>query len=508
MSTSGAATRHQRLMRTTRPPRSSAHAFRPCLALATLAALTTLGTPANAASIVVDTTDDAAAPAVDGLCSLREAITAANTDTAVDGCAAGQGADHISFDLTTPAAINLAADLPVITTSLAIRGPGAAQLAIDGGDLYRPFHVDATGTTVDPVILESMTIRDGAALGVSPLDLGGALLARGGARIRIGRVLFASNSAINGAGAVALQSSTATIEDSIFFENSAAGPTAAGALLVSESPEPLVVRGSTFYANETTHPNGRGGAIRIARSSVRLERVTISGNTSADSGGGISIDNSDFQINPEIVILDSTITANTATAGDGGGIVANRGSGPTLTIELVNSIVAGNFDLASPVHPDIDFNAVALPTDLSAFFNLVGATDGTEGLLPEGAPYLDGQYNYVGSVANGLLGPFLDALAFNGGPTPTHQPTATSSSLVVDHGFCSSALGDQRGYGDPLTFRRIVDSATVPFANEGEASDLCDIGAFELDGSAGSVPQLFEEAFERGDALEWDGLSP
>ena len=33
----------------------------------------------------------------DGTCSLREAIQAANTDTAVDTCAAGHGADTITL---------------------------------------------------------------------------------------------------------------------------------------------------------------------------------------------------------------------------------------------------------------------------------------------------------------------------------------------------------------------------------------------------------------------------
>ena len=49
--------------------------------------------PAHAATITVNTTADELA--TDGNCSLREALQAANTDTAIDGCAKGSGADTV-----------------------------------------------------------------------------------------------------------------------------------------------------------------------------------------------------------------------------------------------------------------------------------------------------------------------------------------------------------------------------------------------------------------------------
>ena len=50
--------------------------------------------PANAATVVVNTLADPGSP---GVCALRDAITAANTDAAVNGCSAGSGADTITF---------------------------------------------------------------------------------------------------------------------------------------------------------------------------------------------------------------------------------------------------------------------------------------------------------------------------------------------------------------------------------------------------------------------------
>ena len=73
------------------------------LALALMLSLTMLHGTAHAATITVNTTADVVAD--DGVCSLREAITAANTDTssgATGGeCAAGSGADTITLSAGT-----------------------------------------------------------------------------------------------------------------------------------------------------------------------------------------------------------------------------------------------------------------------------------------------------------------------------------------------------------------------------------------------------------------------
>src|SRR5437763_1119902 len=64
-------------------------------------ASTAVATPgvARAATIRVTTTDDSMAN--DGLCSLREAVAAANTDAAVGGCRAGAGFDVVRLQGTT-----------------------------------------------------------------------------------------------------------------------------------------------------------------------------------------------------------------------------------------------------------------------------------------------------------------------------------------------------------------------------------------------------------------------
>ena len=78
-------------------------------------------------TITVDTLSDTVA--IDGFCSLREAINAANSDTSTGDCAAGSGADTIDFVVT--GTIVLGSRLPIITSDVTIDGTDRA-VVIDG----------------------------------------------------------------------------------------------------------------------------------------------------------------------------------------------------------------------------------------------------------------------------------------------------------------------------------------------------------------------------------------
>src|SRR5262245_44631465 len=83
--------------RDSRAPCSNSRAGGTCMRTGRLQAGVTLvlavAAGARAATITVNSTADAAVN--DGNCTLREAILAANSDTAVDGCAAGNGPDVV-----------------------------------------------------------------------------------------------------------------------------------------------------------------------------------------------------------------------------------------------------------------------------------------------------------------------------------------------------------------------------------------------------------------------------
>lgn len=97
------------------------------------------GQIAHAATITVNTTTDE--NNTDGDCSLREAIIAANTDTAVDACPAGSGADTIvlaagTYDFTLAGTSeNNAATGDLVLADLTLTGVNANTTIIDGNGL-------------------------------------------------------------------------------------------------------------------------------------------------------------------------------------------------------------------------------------------------------------------------------------------------------------------------------------------------------------------------------------
>jgi CSLREA domain-containing protein len=139
-----------------------------------------------AATITVNSTADVAAN--DGVCTLREAITAANTDTASGAapgeCAAGSGADDIVFNIPGAGAklIATTAVLPIITTTVRINGytqPGASansngpglgsnavfMIEIDHGAVANNFTLQFSGAGAANSIVEGLTLSRSANAG-------------------------------------------------------------------------------------------------------------------------------------------------------------------------------------------------------------------------------------------------------------------------------------------------------------------------------------------------------
>src|ERR1700752_1300574 len=74
-----------------------------------------VGKPSDAGAWATITVNSLADPGAQGICALRDAITAANTMTATNGCNAGKGHDTIQFSVT--GTIELTDTLPEITDS-------------------------------------------------------------------------------------------------------------------------------------------------------------------------------------------------------------------------------------------------------------------------------------------------------------------------------------------------------------------------------------------------------
>jgi CSLREA domain-containing protein len=101
-------------------------------------------------TITVNSTSDVTNNA-DGLCTLREALIAANTNTAsgaVAGeCAAGSSDGSDTIDLTgLTASITLTSALPNISSDMTLNGPGPGTLSIRRSNTFTIFTVSSSAT--------------------------------------------------------------------------------------------------------------------------------------------------------------------------------------------------------------------------------------------------------------------------------------------------------------------------------------------------------------------------
>lgn len=436
-----------------------------------------LGGPLAGATIPVTTLLDV--DAADGLCSLREAIEAANLDAPGADCPAGAGADEIEIAL--PGTLLLADDLPELAEGLTLRGLGVDLTTIDGGGLHSllRFPGPANGAS-DLLRLEALTLLGGVATN------GGAVFVGAGRSLEIFDCRLAGHTAGTRGGAIRGQGSAAVeIHRSELTGNTAV--VSGGAVSVFDG-DSLWIVDSTVAANSVAQGTG-GGVESYDVGVTRIVRSTLSGNQAASHGGAFSI-----VLGGGTRIEHSTLHANTADfdqndVGWGGGLDAAG----FATVTLLNSIVAGNHDLSAADGLCPDLNARLSATLMTEGSNLIGDNGCEETLFPDGTPNANG--DLVGTTAS-PLDPGLEPLDDFHGPTRTHRPLTTS--LVIDQGACPGELADQRGLSDPQTGLRPVDDPATP-----DAADGCDIGAVERHRE---LP--FHDDFETGDTSRWSALVP
>lgn len=260
---------------------------------------------------------------------------------------------------------------------------------------------------------------------------------------------------------------------------------------VDELPD-TVTPSITVQINDLTITNARqnqSGAVRIlARATVTMDRCTVSNSVSwADDAGGIFI----FQ-GGALTLTNSTVSGNFALLHAGGirndGVLNVTSSTITnndssfdnlihglycggITCNLRNTIIAGNGPAVAAdtggTFTSLGYNIIGKTTDnLGNPITLITATTGDQ--FDVGAAVVD-----------------LQALANNGGPTPTHALGA--GSIAIDTGESSGAATDQRGDLRPC------DLAAIANATDGDGAD---IGAFEVQGacSSNAAPDAVDDA--------------
>lgn len=256
-----------------------------------------LAWPASAADITVDAD-----------CSLADAITAANTDTAANGCPAGDGADTI----TLSGDVALEAALPHIISDITVEGAG---FTINGNGKHRIFYIDGGTAAVN-----ELTMTKGLA---DKIDIEGETYVAGGAVVNKRGRLTLARSDIRGSaadlGGAVYNEGLLTIADSVFRGNSAGY----GGAVLSSGGEISIID-SVFHDNSA---DARGGAVYNDRfSALVIINSAIRGNSAGGEGGGLYADGA--------AALTHVTLADNAAA-HGGGIYA----ADTVDLRLINSII-------------------------------------------------------------------------------------------------------------------------------------------------------------------------
>lgn len=259
----------------------------------------------------------------DGACTLREAITAANTDTK-SGAAAGEcspltGANTILF--TVSGTIQLGSALPAATSKFTVNGGDAITIQGSGTDRIVGSNSNADMTWAH------IAMKNGGNT-ATPSD-GGSILSYG--KLTLDHVsITASQGRLGGAVFVGSGAGMLTMVDSTISLSSASQ---SGGAVYADTGAPASIVRSTLDAN---YSSLYGGAVFVM-SSLTLANSTLWGNESND-GGAIAGPT-------DISITSSTITHNTSNT-----VGAIHGPDSAI-LTIRNSIVAGNTggDVGTPI---------------------------------------------------------------------------------------------------------------------------------------------------------------
>jgi len=375
-------------------------------------------------NVVDDDVDDACDASH---CSLREAV-----QVSIRG-------DVIEFGdiFTEPQVIYLEQGPLLIDNDLVINGTGAQQLTISGSErssVILLHGVYLTAGNIDPinVTISGVTIKDGRA------REGGGINKRSNVTLVMNDCVIGPNNIVTEAGGG-----------------------------IANRGDDLTLNRCTVVGNHGTGSWGGAGIFAYREGVTTLINSTVTDNVTNNYGGGILV-----AYDATVNLIHSTISGNTANQdyadyewGGGGGIYIVPGEyGMTGgTVNIHNSIVAGNTDLSGLVDPRIDYDYhVAWPdiygavNDLGG--NLIGDSTGSTGWVDT---------DLVGT-ASVPIEPLLGELAMNApGSTPTFA--LLTDSPAIDAVECPAEVTtDQRG-------------VTRPQDGNGDGLSKCDIGAFELE---------------------------
>ncbi len=496
---------------------------------AALAALLFASASHAAFITVTDPGDDAST--ANGTCTLREAIRAANSNTATDACRAGSAtqvdvvrlpAGTYTLDLSggTDEDASASGDLD-ITESVRLIGAGPGLTVIDGSQatsVDRVLHVLATA---EEVTFARLTITGGEAM--ADCACGGNLRVDDNATVTLVDVAVengraSSGGGIHNAGALTMHRVSIVANEALTGGASGGGLRNAGKLLIEDS---------TVAGNQAGQTGG--GIDSDSADTMTIYRSRLAGNSAGTAGGAVAsggeidiqyslIEGNDAQTCGAMLttaagqLMFSAVLHNTAVA-EGGGLCDLGGIFVRHSTLSGNTAALGGALYAQSGQTLLDNSTVArnlggggVHNDSGAFFEGTLIADNTGGNCTGAAPGF-GAYNledtntcgFVDDPANDLpnfpnTDPQIGPLADNGGPTPTMALAPGSAAIDAVSSFIRSncqTVSDQRGR--PRGYPRISGNPDDEF--------LCDIGAYEH-----IVPFVVDDVSDAADADPDDDL--
>ena len=421
-------------------------------------------------------------------CTLADAITAANTDTATGGCAAGSIDDEDIIILETN--VTLSAALPEINSPVTIKGNKHFISGNNNASVGSVLSVAEAGvlTLIDTTITGGNTSNFNCGGGINNYGLlilegtaitGNTSASNGGGICNavtgmppdvIGGALIMTNSTISGntadygAGIYNYSDAIVNLENSAITGNTSSaiggGMYSSGIVTLNES----IVSGNTSSV---------GAGIFNGGGDLELINSTVSGNRASQSSGGL------YSISGNLTLNSSTVSNNSAVY-YGAGIMGSDDLGIGNEIDLRNSIISGNTgdggkefclrNLANTVVTADNFNLFGHSGETSE--QAFRSTDSyCEGFTPGASDFTATSDGTVPTALAAILSP----LANNGGPRKTHALVADSPAIDLDVS-CSNVnalnMHDQRKYERPVGLG-------------------CDAGAYEFNpDNTGSTPSV------------------
>lgn len=379
-----------------------------------------------------------------------------------------------------------------IPVSLAINGAGIGVTRVSAQGNDRHFLVDpgAGGS----VLIKDLTLRNGNPLAVAAFEDGGAVRVVTGS-LELIRTEIRDSSAFNG-GAVSCDGCTDLIvRDSRLAHNTADADGGA----IETDADVTLVSGTVIQDNEAAD---QGGGIYKVRNTMTVIDSELVGNVADDDGGGL------YSSQDDTKVLRSSFIGNSSTQGNGGG-VSMHGSQLADELLVLNSTFSANAALAGGA-VDVGVNNPAFLGNVTMVDNhstVAGQADdiesasGTDVTLSNSilthpalggggnpecgnagvALNLDGTGNLIDTVAScqGNAGGFrlgalsagsLDVLGFYGGPTRTYALLAGSNA--IDDPAVGECLNPRTG--------AVLDKDQRSQPRPTGAGAFGDIGAYEF----------------------------